>query len=157
MLGLPARNIPPPPAFLTSMATTPNSTTTTPSASTPAGTASTATSTNPTDPTAIMSALQQNYTSLGKQPTGAGTGPTDIAYYAQQIAATGGLTPQNSAYWLGPTGRIASDIAKAGTTGGSAPGGTQTAQNANVAPVGSYFAPMALPAPLQAPAPPPGY
>jgi hypothetical protein len=76
-----------------------------------AGGASTATS--PSDPSAILAALTDNYTKLGVRPTGPGSGPTDIAYFAKQIAATGGLAPTNTSYWFGPTGRIAQEIAKA--------------------------------------------
>lgn len=157
MLGLPARQIPPPPSFLTSLATTPTSGPTTagttpqaaPTAATPGG--------NPTDPNAIAAQLQANYKSLGVAPTGPGTGPTDLAYYAQQIAATGGLTPQNSAYWFGPTGRIASDLAKASGGGGAASGG---ASSPYVAPMGSLMgsaSPMMLPPTLQPSALPQGY
>ncbi len=75
------------------------------------------TSANPTDPAAIMAALQHNYAAIKVAPGASGSGAGDIAYYAQKIADTGGLTPQNTAYWFGPSGRIASDAAKAG--GGS--------------------------------------
>lgn len=69
----------------------------------------------------IMDALVSNYHDLGVQPTGPGSGPTDIAYMAGKIQQTGGLTPENVKYWLGPQGRIAAELAKAkgGTSGGS--------------------------------------
>lgn len=85
---------------------------TAPAAGTPA-TAPTSGSGNPLDMSAINGELAKNYQSLGVQPTGPGTGPTDAAYYAAQIAKTGGLTPQNTSYWFGPNGRIATDLAKA--------------------------------------------
>jgi hypothetical protein len=62
----------------------------------------------------ITDALTKNYQSLGATPTGPGTGPTDLSYFAQRIADTGGLTPQNTAYWFGPNGRIAQELQKAG-------------------------------------------
>lgn len=96
------------------------------------GGSSSGTSANPTDPNAIMAQLQANYKSLGVSPTGQGTGPTDIAYYAQKIADTGGLTPQNSAYWFGPTGRIATDLSKSGAPGGAAPAGSIAATTASL-------------------------
>lgn len=77
-------------------------------------------STNPTDPAGILAQLQKNYDALGVKPTGPGTGPTDITYYAGKVAETGGLTPDNLTYWFGPTGRIASDLAKAKGGGTSA-------------------------------------
>ncbi len=83
--------------------------TTAPDGSTPAG----------TDP--ITAQLTANYKALGVAPTGRGTGPTDIAYYADQIAKTGGATPQNLAYWMGPQGRIATDLAKAKGGGAATP------------------------------------
>jgi hypothetical protein len=61
----------------------------------------------------VMQALAKNYASLGASPTGPGSGPTDIQYFAQRIAQTGGLTPENSAYWFGPNGRIAKELAGA--------------------------------------------
>jgi hypothetical protein len=69
----------------------------------------------------ITAAALANYKTLGVSPTGVGTGPTDISYYAQQIANTGGLTPANTAYWFGPNGRIAQDLAKSGGTAGATP------------------------------------
>lgn len=77
---------------------------------------------NPSDPNAIMAALTDNYKKLGVAPTGPGSGPTDIAYMAKQMAATGGLAPGNASYWLGPQGRIAQELAKT-RGGGSAPTG----------------------------------
>jgi len=65
---------------------------------------------NPTDRNFIMQQLQGVYSKLGVTPTGRGTGPTDIAYMADQIANTGGWTPQNAGYW--PT-RIAQELGKA--------------------------------------------
>jgi hypothetical protein len=62
----------------------------------------------------ISAANLANYKALGVSPTGRGTGPTDSAYYDEQIAATGGLTDANKAYWFGPGGRIALDMQKAG-------------------------------------------
>ncbi len=63
----------------------------------------------------IMDALTKNYKTLGYSPTGPGTGPTDIAYMADAINKTGGLTADNQGYWLGPNGRIAQELSKAGT------------------------------------------
>lgn len=88
---------------------------------------------NPTDPNAIAAQLQANYKALGVTPTGPGSGPTDLAYYAGKVAQTGGLTPQNIAYWFGPTGRIASDLGQA--NGGS--GAPTSASSAGS--VGSYL------------------
>lgn len=65
----------------------------------------------------ISAADLANYKALGLTPSGRGTGPTDSAYYDEEIAATGGLTDANKAYWFGPTGRIATDAQKAGITG----------------------------------------
>lgn len=70
----------------------------------------------------ILTALTNNYKALGVAPTGPGSGPTDIAYMAQRMRETGGLTPNNVSYWLGPQGRIAEELAKAKAGGG------QTAQ-----------------------------
>lgn len=78
------------------------------------------TSTNPTDDAAILAAVTKNYGALGVQPTGPGTGPTDAAYMAKQIKATGGLTPGNLSYWFGPSGRIAAELAKVGAAGATA-------------------------------------
>lgn len=65
----------------------------------------------------ISAADLANYKALGLTPSGRGSGPTDSAYYDEEIAATGGLTDANKAYWFGPTGRIATDAQKAGITG----------------------------------------
>jgi|SRR5579872_6668945 len=166
MLGLPAPVMPPfqpgvdpnytgatpgvPVQPLPSSTTTPTSGPTTAGAS-PSGAAA-ATSNNPLDPSAIQAQLTANYKSLGLTPTGPGTGPTDIAYYAKQIAATGGLTPQNSAYWFGPSGRIASDAAKAksgtmGTTAGVVPPPTSGTLGTLLAPyqIADPTAPLAAP------------
>lgn len=55
-------------------------------------------------------AVAANYASLGVQPTGPGSGPTDAAYFQRRIDETGGMTPENQAYWFGPNGRIAREI-----------------------------------------------
>ncbi len=89
------------------------------------------TPTNPTDPTAIEAALRANYSTLGLTPGAPGSGATDLSYYAQQIANTGGLTPQNSAYWFGAGGRIAMDAQKGGS------GGAMKAPTAGVINVGA--------------------
>jgi hypothetical protein len=146
MFGAPAQTIPSyvPPTDTTastlgSMATAPTSTTTTP------GSAS-STSSSPTDPNAITSALQANYKALGAAPTGPGTGPTDLSYYATQIANTGGLTPQNSAYWFGPTGRIATDLSKASGGASGAPAAPAVAPStAGAGTLGAYLTPIASP------------
>lgn len=65
----------------------------------------------------ITAGLDANYKALGLTAGGRGSGPTDRAYYADQIAATGGLTEANKGYWFGTNGRIASDAAKAGLKG----------------------------------------
>jgi hypothetical protein len=59
----------------------------------------------------VLSALAKNYAALGHTPSGPGSGPTDIQYFAQRINQTGGLTPDNTAYWFGPNGRIAKELA----------------------------------------------
>ncbi len=102
---------------LPSSTTAPTSSTTMPGASS----SLTPGSGNPTDLNAITAALTDNYKKLGTAPTGRGTGPTDIAYFADQIQKTGGLTPGNTGYWFGPSGRIAQELAKAGGGGGAAP------------------------------------
>lgn len=84
---------------------------------------------NPLDPGGIQAALTQQYSQLGVTPTGPGSGPTDIGYYAGKVAETGGLTAANINYWFGPNGRIASDLAKArggasSTRSATTPGGT---------------------------------
>lgn len=98
---------------------------------------------NPTDPNAIMGQLTQNYSALGVKPTGPGTGPTDAAYYAQKIAQTGGLTPQNMSYWFGPNGRIASDLGKANAPAGSI--AATTAPNPTAGPLGASATPLSMP------------
>lgn len=94
----------------------------------PAAPGTSAASGNPTDPNYIASQLENVYKSLGVQPTGPGTGPTDIAYMADKVLKTGGWTAQNASYW---PGRIKQELALAksggapaasgGATGGSAP------------------------------------
>jgi hypothetical protein len=69
----------------------------------------------------VIDALTANYAALGTKPTGPGTGPTDIAYMAQKINETGGLTADNTKYWFGPQGRIAAELAKAAGGASSAP------------------------------------
>ncbi len=115
---------------LPSSMTAPTSTGTTPGASS----SLTPGSGNPTDLNAITAALTDNYKKLGTAPTGRGTGPTDIAYFADQIQKTGGLTPGNTGYWFGPSGRIAQELAKAGGGGGAAP-----KQTTAVMPTGSLM------------------
>jgi hypothetical protein len=73
---------------------------------------------NPTDRGVILQNLQNVYKGLGVTPTGRGTGPTDIEYMADQVANTGGWTPQNAGYW---PDRIKQELAKAGVGGGAAP------------------------------------
>lgn len=90
---------------------------------------------SPSDPNAIMAALTDNYKKLGVAPTGPGSGPTDIAYFAKQIAATGGLAPNNTSYWFGPGGRIAQEITKA--RGGAAPTSAAPASRAAMPPTTS--------------------
>lgn len=62
----------------------------------------------------IAAAVAAEYKRLGVAPTGRGTGATDSAYYGDQVAGTGGLTPEGTGYWFGAGGRIASDLAKQG-------------------------------------------
>ncbi len=66
------------------------------------------------DPT--TAALMKFYQTQGVQPTGRGTGATDIAYWADQINAHGGPTPQNLGYF---TDRITQGLqgSQGGTTG----------------------------------------
>lgn len=102
MLGLPAINTslpatPPPPQF---------------SGQAGSGSAPTA---NASSIQAINDALNKNYASLGVKATGPGSGPTDIAYMADKIAQTGGLTDANNSYWFGPNGRIAQELQKSGS------------------------------------------
>lgn len=126
----------------------------TPAVNTPAGTTvptvaqalqpgSAVSSGNPTDPAYIKSQLQQLYAQHGVTPTGSGSGPTDIDYYAQQIASTGGWQGGNASYW---TSRIASDLSGAtGGTSASAAPGTKAA----------FTSPMPSPNATQAAALPP--
>lgn len=91
---------------------------------------------NPTDPANIQAQLTSVYKSLGVAPTGRGTGPTDLAYYADQVAKTGGWTPQNAGYW---TSRIASDL----KGGGGAAAPTAASQPATIGQAVPYLsAPM---------------
>lgn len=69
----------------------------------------------------ITAKVNDYYKSIGVTPTGPGSGPTDAAYYAGKVAETGGLTPDNIGYWFGPSGRIASDLGKAGVKTGTPP------------------------------------
>lgn len=117
MLGLPAPEIPDyvpsvDPRF-TSDGTQPPSTSA-PSSGAPAG----APAAGGSD--AVTQALLDNYKALGVEPTGPGSGPTDIAYFAKQAkdALASGERPLS--YWLGPQGRVAQELAKAkGGTGTS--------------------------------------
>lgn len=78
------------------------------------GSATAAASGNPTDPTYVAAQLTKYYQSMGLQPTGPGTGPTDLDYMTKQMLATGGWTPDNAAYWTNPTdGRILQELQKA--------------------------------------------
>ncbi len=131
---------------LPSSTTAPTSTATMPSGT--SSTALTGGSGNPTDPAYINAQLQGVYKALGATPTGRGTGPTDIAYMADQVARTGGWTPQNAAYWAGPSGRIAQEIAKA--SGGVAAG--PRAQQTAVMPTSSL-----MPSTMGGPATSPNY
>jgi hypothetical protein len=70
----------------------------------------------------IMDALKANYKSLGYAPTGPGTGPTDIAYFADAASRSAAAGERPLSYWLGPNGRVAQEIAQAGlkpTLGGN--------------------------------------
>jgi hypothetical protein len=67
----------------------------------------------------ITQKILDNYKALGLTPTGAGTGPTDTAYFAEKYAQTGGSTPDNDSYWFGPNGRIAKEARQAGVTFGT--------------------------------------
>jgi hypothetical protein len=62
----------------------------------------------------IMDALKANYKSLGYAPTGPGTGPTDIAYFANAAAQSAAAGERPLSYWLGPNGRVAQELAQAG-------------------------------------------
>jgi hypothetical protein len=143
LIGLPARNIPAyvpgiDPNFTSAPAQVPGG----PPA---AGLGATATSGDP-----IIDALIKNYQALGTAPTGPGSGPTDISYFADKIKQTGGLTPQNTAYWFGPQGRIAKEIAQA--SGGGAPAAAPMSFASFAAnPTPTTMAPLT--APLAAPSP----
>lgn len=101
----------------------------------------------------IADALAKNYAALGVQPTGPGTGPTDLAYFADKVKATGGLTPQNSSYWFGPNGRIAQELAKA-KTGAPTSAAPVAARMPYQAPASSLLTPTAPLTPaLQMPSP----
>lgn len=63
---------------------------------------------------AVTQALLDNYKALGVAPTGPGTGPTDIAYFTQQAKASLASGERPLSYWLGPQGRVAQELAKAG-------------------------------------------
>jgi hypothetical protein len=91
----------------------------------PANPANPATAGNPTDRNVILQNLTNVYKTLGVSPTGRGTGPTDIAYMADQVAKTGGWTSANAGYW---PDRIKQELAKAG---GGAPGASPTPGPAN--------------------------
>lgn len=70
----------------------------------------------------IMDALKANYKSLGYAPTGPGSGPTDIAYFADAASRSAAAGERPLSYWLGPNGRVAQEIAQAGlkpTLGGN--------------------------------------
>jgi hypothetical protein len=82
----------------------------------------------------ILDALNANYAALGVKATGPGSGPTDIAYMANKIKETGGLTADNNTYWFGPGGRIAQELTKAR-------GGSPNASPSPVKAMGSYFQP----------------
>lgn len=143
-IGLPAENIPafsPIPNTLTGTTTVPTSATSLPTGA--SGTsASASASGNPTDPSYIQNQLTALYQSLGVQPTGRGTGPTDIAYYADQIANTGGWQGGNIGYW---TNRITSDVRGTGGNGAAASTtpGTSSPQNA----LSNYLVPTQAAAP----------
>lgn len=127
-------------AFNAGTAAIQNQLTGSPAGSAPASPPPSASTTNPTDEAGILAALTKQYGDLNVKPTGPGTGPTDISYYAQKISETGGLTPDNINYWFGPSGRIASDLAKS-TGGGTTKAPTST----------SLSAPPSLAPPLSAP------
>ncbi len=84
----------------------PDATTTPP----PAPAAAAAPSTTGGAAGSVEDAVMQNYQQLGATPTGAGTGPTDSAYFIRRINETGGMTPENQSYWFGPNGRIAREM-----------------------------------------------
>lgn len=99
---------------------------------------------------AVTQALLDNYKALGVTPTGPGTGPTDIAYMAQQAKASLAAGERPLSYWLGPQGRVAQELAKAGG-GGGAPMNSPASLLAQQTPGASpTMAPLLTPA-LQAP------
>lgn len=113
MVGLGQRDIP---SYVPSP--TPNFDTPTPPPGPATGSAATvAGSGNPTDPAFINAQLQSVYKGLGVQPTGPGSGPTDIAYMAGKVLETGGWTPQNASYW---PDRIKQELALAKNGGAAA-------------------------------------
>lgn len=87
------------------------------------------------DPNYITSQLTRLYTQLGVVPTGPGTGPTDISYYAALVARTGGWfndgTRQgdNAGYWVG---RVISDFNRANGGSRGGPTGTGTGGDGTV-------------------------
>jgi hypothetical protein len=89
----------------------------------------------------ITQKILDNYKSLGLTPSGAGSGPTDTAYFAEKYAQTGGSTPDNDSYWFGPNGRIAKEARQAGVTFGTPSPTSPTSQT------------PAAPAPTSAPPP----
>jgi hypothetical protein len=104
----------------------------------------------------VMQALTQFYQSQGKTPGAPGSGPTDIAYMAQKIQQTGGMTPQNIAYWFGPgqygqNGRIGGELA--GTVPPESGGNPGTLANPQVPQAGQNLQNTSSVAPYQAPAP----
>jgi hypothetical protein len=104
----------------------------------------------------VMQALTQFYQSQGKTPGAPGSGPTDIAYMAQKIQQTGGMTPQNIAYWFGPgqygqNGRIGGELA--GTVPPESGGNPGTLANPQVPKAGQDFQNAPQQGAYQAPAP----
>lgn len=108
LLGLPARVLPPshiaaPPQF------GPN-----PFADGSTGSGSSSGATGGTPTQSVMDALTSNYKNLGYAPTGPGTGPTDIAYFAKAAQQSLDAGERPLSYWLGPNGRVAQEIQAAG-------------------------------------------
>jgi hypothetical protein len=93
-----------------------------------------------------------NYKALGLTPTGAGSGPTDTAYFAEKYAQTGGSNPGNDAYWFGPGGRIAKEATQAGLKFGAP---TTTTPPAATSPTPSQTGPTPGPLPIQPKSPAP--
>jgi hypothetical protein len=139
MYGLPARNIP---AYVP-LPGSDGSTSGAASNGSSSAFPSVPSSGNAMDTSAIQNVLKQNYAALGVSPTGPGSGPTDIAYYAGKIAETGGLTPQNFSYWFGPSGRIASDLGKSGGGASSTPAANSFASITPTS-INTPIAPMAM-------------